>query len=237
MECYNNNDSPSMGDFKNDNDKLLKSHRPRRSLQLECAKVHHQMDKFQSDLHNFKKDMDNDFDKNMRMVAKTNDALRSLEKLTRKSAKVKGHRRERHMDDQVRHLHQPSARHANDLRRHHHKAPSTSCATTKMAPRASLRPRHQASTTTLAFEDLMNEENEDLYFAKLDSMSLPPPLLRDGHKTVEHGIFPSTMEASNDAHLMASNLGGDKVKNGEHGIFPSPKEAHGVEETEPTPYA
>ena len=81
----------------------------------------------------------------------------------------------------------------------------------------------------------MNEENEDLYFAKLDSMSLPPPLLRDGHKTVEHGIFPSTEEASDDAHLMASNLEGDKVKNGEHGIFPSPKEAHGVEETEPTP--
>src|SRR3954463_15318479 len=43
------------------------------------------------------------------------------------------------------------------------------------------------------------------------------------------------MEASNDSHLMASNLGGDKVKNGEHGIFPSPKEAHGVEETKPTP--
>src|SRR4051812_34919046 len=139
------------------------------------------------------------------------------------------------MDDQVRHLHQPSARHANDLRRHHHKAPSTSCATTKMAPRASLRPRHQASMTTLAFEDLMNEENEDLYFAKLDSMSLPPPLLQDGHKTVEHGIFPSTMEASNDAHLMEANLEGDKVKNGEHGIFPSPKEAHEVEKTEPIP--
>ena len=139
------------------------------------------------------------------------------------------------MDDQVRHLHQPSARHANDLRRHHHKAPSTSCATTKMAPRASLRPRHQASTTTLDFHDLANEENVDLYFAKLDSMSLPPRLLQDGHKTVEHGIFPSTMEASNDAHLMASNLGGDKVKNGEHGIFPSPKEAQGVEHTEPIP--
>ena len=43
------------------------------------------------------------------------------------------------------------------------------------------------------------------------------------------------MEESDDAHLMASNLEGDKVKNGEHGIFPSPKEAHGVEETEPTP--
>src|SRR5215216_3293303 len=167
MVCYNNNDSPSMGDFKNDNDKLLKSHRPRRSFQLECAKVHHQMDKFQSDLHNFKKDMDNDFDKNMRMVAKTNDALRSLEKLTRKSAKVKGHRHEHHMDDQVRHLHQPSARHANDLRRHHHKAPSTSSATTKWAPRESLCPHHQASTPTLDFHDLANEENEALYFAKL----------------------------------------------------------------------
>src|SRR3954467_10075103 len=139
------------------------------------------------------------------------------------------------MDDQVRHLHQPTARHANDLRRHRHKAPSTTSATTKMAPRASLRPRHPAPTTTLAFEDLMNEENVNLYFAKLDSMSLPPPLLRDGHKTVEHGVFPSSMEESDDAHLMASNLEGDKVKNGEHGIFPSPKEAHGVEEPEPTP--
>src|SRR4051812_28921448 len=58
--------------------------------------------------------MDNDFDKNMSMVTKTNDALCSLEELIRKRAKVKGHRRERHMDDQVRHLHQPSARHAND---------------------------------------------------------------------------------------------------------------------------
>src|SRR4051812_48293975 len=125
----------------------------------------------------------------------------------KKSAKESDHRRECHVDDQVRHLHQPSARHANDLRRHHHKAPSTSCATTKMAPIASLRPRHQTSTTTLAFEDLMNEENKDLYFAKLDSMSISPPLLRDGHKTVEHGIFPSTMEESDDAHLMASNFG------------------------------
>src|SRR3954471_10921727 len=222
-----------MGDFKNDNDKLLKSHRPRRSLRLECAKVHHEMDKFESDLHNFKKDMDNDFDKNMSMVTKTNDAVCSLEELIRKRAKDKGHRRERHVDDQVRHLHQPSARHTNDLRRHRHKAPSTTSATTKMAPRASLRPRHQASTTTLAFEYLMNEENVDLYFAKFDSMSLPPPLLQDGHKKVEHGIFPSTMEERNDAHLMASNLGGDKVKNHELGIFTSPKEAHGVEETDP----
>src|SRR3954463_7409696 len=177
MECYNNNDSPSMGDFKNDNDKLLKSHRPRRSLHLECAKVHHEMDKFESDLHNFKKDMDNDFDKTMSRVAKVNDALHSLQQLTKKSAKDKGHCRERHVDDQVRHLHQPSARHANDLRRHHHKAPSNTCATTTMAPRASLPPRHQASTPTLDFHDLANEENVNLYFAKLDSMSLPPPLL------------------------------------------------------------
>ena len=153
----------------------------------------------------------------------------------KRSAKDKEHCRERHVDDQVRHLHQPLARHANDLRRHHHRAPSTTRATTTMAPRASLPPRHQASTPTLDFHDLANEENVNLYFAKLDSMSLPPPLLRDGHKTVEHGIFPSTMEESDDAHLMASNLEGDKVKNGEHGIFPSPKEAHGVEETEPTP--
>src|SRR5215216_3600776 len=65
MEFYNNNNSPSMDNFKNDNAKLLTSHRPRRSLQLECAKVHHQIDKFQSDLHNFKKDMDNDFNKTM----------------------------------------------------------------------------------------------------------------------------------------------------------------------------
>src|SRR3954469_10194638 len=147
MECYNNNNSPSMGDFKNDNAKLLTSHRPRRSLQLECAKVHHQMDKFESDLHNFKKDMDNDFDKNMSMVAKTNDALCSLEELIRKRAKDKGHRRERHVDDQVRHLHQPSARHANDLRRHRHKAPSTTSATTKMAPKS------KPSSTPSSFND------------------------------------------------------------------------------------
>src|SRR4051812_39787872 len=183
----------------------------------------------------------------------------------KKSAKANDHRRECHMDDQVRHLHQPSARHANDLRRHHHRAPSTTRATTTMAPRASLPPHHQASTPTLDFRDLANEENEDLYFAKLvefgkrmstlqdggsqghicdevdprtsldNTMSLLPPLLRDGHKTVEHWIFHSTMEASDDAHHMSSNLGGDKVKNGDHGIFPSPKEAHGVEETEPIP--
>src|SRR3954468_16415888 len=115
MECYNNNDSPSMDDFKNDNDKLLKSHRPRRSLHLECAKVHHQMDKFKSDLHNFKKEMDNDFDKTMSMVAKINDALHSLQKLTKKSAKDKVYRRERHVDDKVCLLREPSALHANDL--------------------------------------------------------------------------------------------------------------------------
>src|SRR3954464_3600039 len=68
-----------------------------------------------------------------------------------------------------------------------------------------------------------------------NTMSLLPPLLRNGHKTVEHGIFPSTKEASDDIHLRASNLEGDKVKNGEHGIFPSPKEALGVEESEPIP--
>src|SRR4051812_5103999 len=162
----------------------------------------------------------------------------------KKSAKESDHRRECHVDDQVRHLHQPSARHANDLRRHQHKAPSTTSATTKWAPRASLRPRHQASMPTLDFHDLANEENEAVYFAKLgefgkrmstlqdggiqghicdevdpstapdNNMSLLPPLL-DGHKTVEHGIFPSTMEASDDAHHMASNLRGDKVKNGD----------------------
>ena len=79
--------------------------------------------------------MDNDFAKTMSMMAKTNDALRSLQCLTKKSAKDKEHRHERHVDDQVRHLHQPLARHVNDLRRHHHKAPSTTRATTKMAPR------------------------------------------------------------------------------------------------------
>src|SRR3954467_13993691 len=115
-----------------------------------------------------------------------------------KSAKANDHRRERHVDDQVLHQHQSLARHASDLRRHHHRAPSTTRATTTMAPRASLPPRHQASTPTLDFHDLASEENVDLYFAKLDSMSVPPPLLRDGHKTVEHGILPSIMEASDD---------------------------------------
>ena len=90
MEFYNNNDPPSMDDFKNDNDKLLKSHRPRRSLHLECAKVHHDMDKFQSDLHNFKKGMDNDFDKNMRMVAKTNDAFALIRKTYKEECQGQG---------------------------------------------------------------------------------------------------------------------------------------------------
>ena len=66
----------------------------------------------------------------------------------------------------------------------------------------------------------------------------------DGDERVEHGIFPSTMEAiydtsdgdeSDDAHLLAFILGGDMVDDGEHGIFPSPMEAHGVEHTEHIP--
>ena len=40
-------------------------------------------------------------------------------------------------------------------------------------------------------------------------------------------MFPSAEQASMDAPLMVSNLGGDRVENGEHGIFPSPLEAHG----------
>ena len=65
-----------------------------------------------------------------------------------------------------------------------------------------------------------------------------------GDERVEHGIFPSTMEAiydtsdgdeSDDAHLMAFILGGDMVDDGEHGTFPSPKEVHGVEMIEPIP--
>ena len=66
----------------------------------------------------------------------------------------------------------------------------------------------------------------------------------DGDERVEHGIFPSTMEAiydtldgdeSDDAHLMAFILGGDMDDDGEHGTIPSPMEAHGVEMSEPIP--
>ena len=72
-----------------------------------------------------------------------------------------------------------------------------------------------------------------------------------GDERVEHGIFPSTMEAiydtsdgeaSDDAHLMAFMLGdvmpsygGEMGEDGKHGIFHSPMEAHGVEIIEPTP--
>ena len=117
----------------------------------------------------------------------------------KKSAKADDHRRECHVDDQVRHLHQPSARHANDLRRHHHRAPSTTRATTTMAPRASLPPRHQASMPRLDVLDdacnLMDEKDEDLYFAKLDEYvkRTTQAKVQDGNdkvKNVEHGTFP-----------------------------------------------
>ena len=83
----------------------------------------------------------------------------------------------------------------------------------------------------------------------------------DGEKTVEHGIFPSTMEASmddaitlvdapsevaehgmfpsakessDDAYTMALTFGGELVEEVEHGSFPSTLEAFGVENIEPT---
>ena len=51
----------------------------------------------------------------------------------------------------------------------------------------------------------------------------------------EQGIFPSAMEASDDAYLRAHTFGGDMVDKVEHGNFPSTKDAHGVEDIEPIP--
>src|SRR5664279_5458803 len=44
---------------------------------------------------------------------------------------------------------------------------------------------------------------------------------QDGEKMVEHGIFPSTKEASNDD---AITLDGASSEDAEHGMFPSAKE-------------
>ena len=57
----------------------------------------------------------------------------------------------------------------------------------------------------------------------------------ESSEEAEHGIFPSAMEASDDAHLMAFTPGDDKVDEVEHGNFPSTKEAYGVEGTETIP--
>ena len=56
-----------------------------------------------------------------------------------------------------------------------------------------------------------------------NTTSLPPlPRLQDGHKMVEHGIFPSTKVASIDD---AIPIGGKPSDEAEHGMFPSAKEA------------
>ena len=52
---------------------------------------------------------------------------------------------------------------------------------------------------------------------------------------VEHGIFPSAKELSDDAYTMALTFGGELVEEVEHGSFPSTLEAFGIEETEPIP--
>ena len=50
----------------------------------------------------------------------------------------------------------------------------------------------------------------------------------------EHGIFPSAKESSDDAYTMALTFGGEMVEEVEHGSFPSTLEAFGVENIEPT---
>jgi hypothetical protein len=58
---------------------------------------------------------------------------------------------------------------------------------------------------------------------------------KDDERVVEHGIFPSTTEATmSNAITMACTFGGDEDEKVEHGSFPSTLEACGVEETEPT---
>ena len=63
------------------------------------------------------------------------------------------------------------------------------------------------------------------------SPSLLSTPLQDGEKTVEHGIFPSTREASIED---ATTCGGKPSEEVEHGSFPSTKVANGVESTEPS---
>ena len=50
----------------------------------------------------------------------------------------------------------------------------------------------------------------------------------------KHGIFPSAKESSDDAPTMALTFGGEVVEEVEHGSFPSTLEAFGVENIEPT---
>ena len=57
---------------------------------------------------------------------------------------------------------------------------------------------------------------------------------QDGKKTVEHGIFPSAMDSSDDAYTMALTFGGEMVEKVEHGSFPSTLEVFGVEYIEHT---
>src|SRR5215217_376409 len=154
----------------------------------------------------------------------------------------------------------------HDLRRHHsrhgdearrreprhedlpHKATSTSCATTTMAPTSSyaygLRCYKCKQQGHLPREcpNLLCEvckakghvawqcttpSAKKLYFNELNAqVSKMPPLEDDlggeGVEHGEHGILPSPTEAHG-------------VEMVEHGNFPSTKEAHGDEEVEPTP--
>ena len=63
------------------------------------------------------------------------------------------------------------------------------------------------------------------------SPSLLSTPLQDGEKTVEHGIFPSTKEASmEDATTMDVESSGEA----EHGMFPSAKESS--DDAHPMPF-
>ena len=54
-------------------------------------------------------------------------------------------------------------------------------------------------------------------------------------EVAEHGIFPSAKESSDDAYTIALTFGGEMVEEVEHGSFPSTLEAYGDEETEHIP--
>ncbi|KAK1685323.1 hypothetical protein QYE76_046171 [Lolium multiflorum] len=147
------------------------------------------------------------------------------------------------------------SRHGDEIRRREprhedlpHKATSTSCATTTMAPTSSyaygLRCYKCKQQGHLPREcpNLLCEvckakghvawqcttpSAKKLYFDELNAqVSKMPPLEDDlggdGVEHGEHGILPSPTEAHG-------------VEMVEHGMFPSTKEAHGDEQVEPTP--
>ena len=66
------------------------------------------------------------------------------------------------------------------------------------------------------------------------SMEIAITLVDAPSEVAEHGIFPSAKESSDDAYTMALTFGGKLVEEVEHGSFPSTLEAFGVENIEPT---